>query len=119
MSAQIRIVHNKKLSMTPEESDTYTNICRAYDRPNFKGDDLFIDLFESDKYGNITFIKSPSRQTSMEVFLFICALYTHQGRRLMELQEQARLKELTEKFEDRLKELTTKFEEKLGKIENQ
>lgn len=98
--------------MTAEEFKSYDNICRAYDRPNFKGEDLFIDLFETDKNGNITFIKSPSRQTSMEVFLFVCALYQHQGRRLMEANEDARLKELTQKFEEKLNELTARLENK-------
>ncbi len=115
MSAQIHIVHNKKLSMTPQEMEAFTNICRAYDRPNFRGDDLFIDLFETDKNGHITFIKSPSRQTSMEVFLFVCALYEHQGRRIMEAREEERLNALSKKFEERLKELTAKLE----KLENQ
>lgn len=113
MAASIRIVHNKKLSMTDQEWEAYSNICRAYDRPNFKGDDLFIDLFDTDKHGNITFIKSPSRQTSMEVFLFVCALYTHQGRRILEVKEEQRLEELSRKFEERLDALEAKFETKV------
>lgn len=117
MAASIRIVHNKKLSLTPEESTAYDSICRSYDRPNFKGDDLFIDLFETDKNGNITFIKSPARQTSMEVFLFVCAIYEQQGRRLMEAREEERLNALTEKFEQKLSELTIKFDKKLAELQ--
>lgn len=119
MSVSIKIIHNKKLSMTQEEWDTYAKICRSYDRPNFKGEDLFIDLFDTDKNGNITIIKSPSRQTSMEVFLFICALYQQQSVRLMEAREEQRLNALTVKFEEKLKDLTIKFERQLDKFVNQ
>lgn len=102
--------------MTPEEVKAYTDICRSYDRPNYKGDDLFIDLFETDNKGNITFIRSPSKQTSMEVFLFICALYEHQGRRLMEAKEEERLNDLSKRFETRLNELSDKYEKRLEEL---
>lgn len=100
--------------MTSQEREAFDNICQSYNRPNFQGIDLFVDLFETDKFGNITFIKSPVRQTSMEVFLFVCALYTQQGRRILEAKEEERLNSLTQKFEERLIELTSKFEKKLG-----
>lgn len=113
---QIKIIHNKKLSMTDEEFKAYTNICRSYDRPNFKGDDLFQGLFETDKYGNITIINSPTKQTSFEVFLFVVALYEQQGRRILEAVEMQKLDELSKKFEQRMEEIVLKYEEKLKTI---
>lgn len=116
MNTKIYIVHNKKLSMTPQEYESFDNICKSYDRPNFKGIDLFKGLFETDKDGNITLIKAPSQQTSMEVFLFVCALYEQQGRRMLEAREEERLNFLTQKFEEKLKELTIKFENRLKNL---
>jgi hypothetical protein len=49
-----------------------------------KGEDLFIDLFETDDNGVIMYLKPPSkRQTSFEVFLFLMSLMQHQHLRLM------------------------------------
>lgn len=83
MNTQIRIIDNKKLALTQEEWEYYQSICRSYDRPNFKGEDLFKGLFESDDTGNITFLKPPTaRYTSIECFLFIVCLYNHQKMRM-------------------------------------
>jgi len=84
MSSQIRIIDNKKLALTQSEWDMYQSICRSYDRANFKGEELFKDLFESDNDGIIIFLKPPSsRYTSIEVFLFISAIFLHQHVRQM------------------------------------
>jgi len=80
----IRIIDNKKLSLTEQEWGLYQSMCRAYDRTNFKGEELFKDLFESDENGVITFIKPPStRYTSIEVFLFVVSIMVHQHLRHM------------------------------------
>ena len=49
----------------------YKKIVTSYTTTTNKGEDLFIDLFETDENGIIVFLKPPSkRQTSFEVFLF-------------------------------------------------
>jgi hypothetical protein len=80
----IRIIDHKKLDMTEEEFTMYNSICRSYDRPNAKGEDLFKDLFETDNDGIILYLKPPSKgYTSMEVFLFITSVFLQQHLRLM------------------------------------
>lgn len=81
------IIDNKKIDLTTDEWDMYENICRSYDRPNFKGEELFKDLFETDDNGIIIFLKPPSiRFTSMEVYLFLMSLFQYQHLRLMHKQ---------------------------------
>lgn len=80
----IKIIDNKKVEMTEDEWLMYKNICQSYNRNNFKGEDLFKNLFETDDSGLIIFLKPPSdRHTSMEVCLFISILMNHQHLRLM------------------------------------
>lgn len=80
----IRIVDCKKLDMTEDEYALYQKIVRSYTTATNKGEDLFIDLFESDEEGIIIFLKPPSRrQSTLEVFLFLMALFQHQHLRLM------------------------------------
>jgi len=75
----IRIIDNKKVEMTDSEWDMYNNMCRSYDRTNFKGEELFKDLFHTDDSGIIIFLKPPStRFISMEVYLFISSVFMHQ-----------------------------------------
>lgn len=101
MLTQIHIIDNKKVSMTQEEWDYYNTLCRAYDRQSFKGEELFKDLFETNNDGIIIFLKPPSsRYTSMEVFLFIVALYNHQHMRLMHGQLQELLNDARCKIAD-------------------
>lgn len=100
----IRIVANQKLSMTEDEWRMYQDICRSYDRPNFKGEDLFKDLFVSDDIGRIVLIKPPSKSyTSMEVFLFIISLFQQQHTRVM----YDEITKLANEVRNKLKELDT------------
>jgi hypothetical protein len=79
----IRIVDNKKLEMTDDEYKLYQSICVSYDRQSFKGKELFVGLFESDDSGNILFLIPPSsRQTSLEVVIYLVNLMTQQQLRL-------------------------------------
>lgn len=83
--------------MTHDEWLMYQSICRSYDRTNFKGEDLFKELFETDDNGRIIFLKPPStRHTSMEVFLFIAILMQHQHLRSMHIQASLIGKKLAE-----------------------
>jgi hypothetical protein len=83
----IRVVDNKKLDMTEDEWTMYSKIVQSYTTVTNKGEDLFMDLFETDSNGIIVFLKPPSkRQTSFEVFLFLMSLFQHQHLRLMHQQ---------------------------------
>jgi hypothetical protein len=83
----IRVIDNKKVEMTEDEWAMYQKIVRSYTDLTGKGEDLFIDLFESDNAGTIIFLRPPSkRRTSLEVFLFLMSLMQHQHLRLMHAQ---------------------------------
>lgn len=80
----IKIVDNKKIEMTSDEWSLYEKIVKSYTSLTNKGEDMFIDLFETDDNGIIVFLKPPSRrQSSFEVFLFLMALQQQQHIRLM------------------------------------
>lgn len=91
----IQIIDNKKVEMTPDEHQMYLKIVKSYTTLTNKGEDLFIDLFETDENGIIVFLKPPSkRQTSFEVFLFLMALMQHQHLRIMRQEVEETIKEL-------------------------
>ena len=73
--------------MTNDEWNMYEKICHSYDDINFKGSELFMDLFETDDNGIIVFLRPPStRKTSFEVFLFLISLMQNQHLRLVHKQ---------------------------------
>lgn len=74
----IRIIDNKRVDLTNDEFALYEKICRSYDRPNFKGEYLFEDLFESDDKGFITFLKPPTNYTTPEVIFYLIDITVHQ-----------------------------------------
>lgn len=105
-----RIINNKKIDLTEDEWRLYQEICKSYDRPNFKGSDLFVELFETDANGIITYLKPPTRYTSMEVFLFMMAIMQHQHLRVMysRIDEAVvECKQVTEKAKELIIELET------------
>lgn len=98
----IRIVDNKKVDMTEDEWAMYQKIVQSYTSLTNKGEDLFIDLFETNEEGIIIFLKPPSkRQTSFEVFLFLMALMQHQHLRLMHDSVKEAIASLKEKGSDK------------------
>lgn len=85
--------------MTGDEWEVYQAICRGYDRANFKGEDLFKDLFETDPDGIIVFLRPPSvRQTSFEVFFFLASLMQQQHIRRMYTQLNMLMTEVRDKL---------------------
>ena len=99
----IRVVDNKKIDMTPDEWSMYEKIVKSYTTLTNKGEDLFMDLFETNDSGIIIFLKPPSRrQTSFEVFLFLMSLMQHQHLRLME---------------DRIADISTQMKAKMAEID--
>ncbi len=94
----IRVVDNKKLEMTEDEWFLYQKIVKSYTTLSNKGEDYFIDLFETNEEGIIVFLKPPSRrQTSLEVFLFLMSLMQHKHLRLMHQQVNEAVADLKEK----------------------
>ena len=80
----MHVIDNKKIDLTSDEWDMYKKIVKSYTTPTNKGEDLFIDLFETDDNGIILFLKPPSkRMTSFEVFLFLMSIQQHQTIRIM------------------------------------
>ena len=57
-----RIVDSKKLEMTDDEWNMYSQIVKSYTDLHGKGEDLFIDLFETNDNGIIIFLKPPSKR---------------------------------------------------------
>ena len=91
----IHVIDNKKVEMTSDEWDMYQNIVKSYTDLTNKGEDLFIDLFESNDNGIIIFLKPPSkRRTSLEVFLFLMSLMQNQHLRLMYQQVDQAIQEM-------------------------
>ena len=83
----MKVIDNKRIDLTVDEWNMYQKIVRSYTTATSKGEDLFIDLFETDEHGIITFLKPPSkRQTSLEVFLFLISIMVHQHLRIMHSQ---------------------------------
>lgn len=75
----LRLIDHKRIDLTESEWRLYQEICRSYDTPKFKGEDLFKDLFETDKNGVIIFLKPPTKTyTSMEVYMFLVNVMVHQ-----------------------------------------
>jgi hypothetical protein len=76
----LRIIDNKRIDLTNDEWEMYNKICQAYDveRRGISGKELFTDLFETDNYGIIIFLKPPKHLTSMEVYMFLVSVMVHQ-----------------------------------------
>ena len=88
--------------MTDDEWSMYQKIVKSYTTMTNRGEDLFIDLFETDENGIIMFLKPPSkRQTSFEVFLFLMSLMQHQHLRQMQKQVDDLCSQVREKLKDK------------------
>ena len=95
----MRIIDNKKVDLTDDEWTMYSNIVKSYTTATNKGEDLFIDLFETDSDGIIKYLKPPSKfRTSFEVFLFLMSIRQHQHLRVMYQKVDDVCDQLKEKF---------------------
>lgn len=104
------VITNKKVDMTPDEFKMYQEIVKSYTTLTNKGEDLFIDLFETDENGIIIFLRPPSkRQTSLEIYLFLMSIFQHQHLRLMHEQVDDMCKQMKKKIDEmdeKLKNIT-------------
>lgn len=97
----IHVIDNKRVELTEAEWAMYDKIVKAYTTATNKGEDLFMDLFETDDRGIILFLKPPSKhRTSLEVFLFLMSLMQHQHLRLMHAQVEDLARQVKEKLKD-------------------
>lgn len=102
----IHIIDHKKVDLTDDEWNMYCQIVDSYTKaPYQKGEDFFIDLFETDDKGIIVFLKPPSqRQVSLEIFLFMMCVMQHQHIRNMYNQIQNLSQQLDQKIDLAIKE---------------
>jgi hypothetical protein len=104
----IRVVDNKKLLMTVEESALYDRIVSSYTNTTNNGKDLFQDLFETDDNGIIRALIPPSKKrTSFEVWIFLVNLFVSQHTAIM--YEQAA--DVATQFKAKMAELDKKIAE--------
>lgn len=107
----LRVIDNKKIDLTEDEWTMYQKIVKSYTTPTNRGEDLFIDLFETDDNGIIIFLKPPSKyRTSFEIFLFLMAIFQHQHTRLMYHQVNDMCSQIKEKM--------LEIDEKLSKLQD-
>jgi hypothetical protein len=105
----ITIIDNKRVDLTYDEIQMYNKIVASYTNMTNKGEDLFIDLFETDDNGIIVFLKPPSkRQTSFEVFLFLISIMNNQHLRLMHDEVSSICNQMKAKMRE--------FDEKMSKL---
>jgi hypothetical protein len=104
----IQIIDNKKVEMTGDENQLYQRIIGSYTTKTNKGEDLFIDLFETDDDGIIVFLKPPSkRQTSFEIWMFLMSLCQHQHLRIMHNE----VSDVCNQMKEKMHELDEKMQE--------
>ena|ERR1700723_4156724 len=95
------VIDSKKIDMVQQEWDLYQKIVKSYTDSQNKGEDLFIDLFESNDDGIITLLKPPSkRRSTLEVFLFLMSLMQQQHLRQMYQQIENAVGQLKKKKSD-------------------
>lgn len=94
-----KVIDNKIVDITKEEYSMYQAICKAYDRENLQGKDLFRDHFITNEHGIIVqVIPKPEHLTNLEVFTFLVSIMTNQHLRLMHQQVETFIEEAKEKI---------------------
>jgi hypothetical protein len=104
-----KIIAHKKVDMTNDEYQMYRSICAAYDdvKSNRKGTDLFLDHFDVNGEGIITFVRPPNkRYSSLEVYCFLISLMVNQHLRICHEQTKTMVKEAEQKLKPLIDELT-------------
>jgi len=108
-----RIIDNKRIDLTNDEFDLYQDICRSYDRPNFQGEELFKNHFETNEHGTIIFVRPPqNRTTTLEVFTFLISIMVNQHLRISQEQNVAMIKEASDQIKSLIKN-TEKLQEEV------
>ena len=80
-----KIIDYKLVDMTDEEFDYYSKLLLEFTFEQHSGKDFFVDLFDVDENGIITFIKPPmKKQVPWAVIIFVQNLMLNQHIRKME-----------------------------------
>lgn len=106
----IKLIDHKRIDMTNDEFSAYKALCRSYDdsKANRKGEDLFIDHFEVNGDGIITFVKPPNkRYSSLEVYCFLISIQVNQHLRINREQCVSMVNEANAKLQPLVEELKT------------
>lgn len=111
----IRVIDNKAVEMTDAEYAEFEKICRASDRPNYKGEELFRDRFVTDDKGRIVYLRAlGNRYVSFEAVFFLTNLMQNQHLRAMYQSIEDVVKKMNEKLEV-LSQKEKLLDEKLAK----
>lgn len=92
----LKIIGNKRIELTADEYKMYEDIARSYTKPNFDGKQLFNDLFETDEFGIIVYLKPPTKMFSMEVIMFMQNVMVHQHLRRVYKEHSEAMNEIQE-----------------------
>ena len=110
----LRIVANKRLFLTNDEFKEYQELVQRYnDPPKVRGEDLFLELFETNTEGLILFLRPPKRATSFEVIFFLHGIMQHQH--LRQIHEQ--VDGVCKQVEERLAQLDTIYKQAAEELE--
>ncbi len=109
----IRAVDNKRLDLSDEEYSYYLGLVESF------GKDEFVDLFSTDKNGQITSINPPlDRQISMGVMFFVLNVMMNQRLRALGRVVQKNEKNVVESSRvDNIEERLEGLEQKLRELE--
>lgn len=103
----IHVVSNRKLDLTDDEWAMYQKIVKSYTTATNKGEDLFMELFETNDLGIITFLRPPSKyRTSLEVYLFLTSIMVQQHIRV----NYSIIQDLANQLKDKMKLIDDKLE---------
>jgi hypothetical protein len=112
----IKVIDNKRVDLTIDEIQMYQKIVASYTTATNRGEDLFIDLFETNEQGTIIFLKPPStRRIPLEVFLFLVCIFEQQHVRLMYQNLSDMSNQLTAKmqeYDQKIKDLDDRINQK-------
>lgn len=114
----LRIIANKRLDLTEDEFKEYQELCLRYDDfPKMRGEDLFLELFETNEEGLIIFLKPPKRATSFEVIFFLHGIMQHQHLRQIHEQVDGVCKQVEERL-GQLDEIYKQAAEELERLKS-
>lgn len=96
----LRIIANRRISLTDDEFNEYNRIVEAYSKNQMDGKVLFDDLFETDQEGLLIFLKAPKKMFSFEVVVFLQNVMINQHLRKIYTEHDDVLKELRQEIQE-------------------
>jgi hypothetical protein len=91
-------------------------MCESYSRPNFNGADIFMEMFDTNGEGIITFVKPPEKRAfTMEAYCFLTSLMVNQHLRISHQLNEA----LVLETKQNLQNLIVEFKKELAELKAQ